>query len=187
MHVCFLLSLFKATSSKTVPKNDNSTKHPWLHFNTEPSPYQTHRCLVILVLLSVCLSLPILCCVLTVWFCSSCFCCRLKGEAPILRPSPPTAVSSGCQTSSNTRRETGWMGSHTRCTLSPCNWAICSSFVEMFRDKNEISVSNISSPTACRRRTDVKLAEDSSWQPSFRKHIKMILTPKCIHSLELTA
>lgn len=36
----------------------------------------------------MCLSLPILFCLLTVWFCRcSCLCCCLKGEAPHTRPS----------------------------------------------------------------------------------------------------
>lgn len=36
----------------------------------------------------MCLSLPILFCLLTVWFCRcSCLCCCLKGEAPQPRPS----------------------------------------------------------------------------------------------------
>lgn len=61
MYVFYCLYL-RLQVQRLSRKMATQQKHPLLHFNTEPSPYQKHRCLVISVLLSVSLSsYPLLC------------------------------------------------------------------------------------------------------------------------------
>lgn len=73
-----------------------------------------------------------------------------------LDPAPPvvlpTAVCSCCQMSSNTRRETGWMGSHTNThTVRLRDRVNRSSCVELFRYEKEVVKLNLSSNAACWR------------------------------------
>lgn len=115
----------------------------------------------------VCLLLPILFCLLTVWFCRcSCLCCFLKGEAPQPRPSRCPAHCSLLTLPNERRRKKRNRLDGFSHTQTLCDWIICSSCVKLSRDKKEIRNCNLSSHTACWLWTQLKLSEDSNWQPS---------------------
>lgn len=103
---------------------------------------------LLLVSLYVCVFLPY-------WLCgfvlAAAFVAVWKGKP--LNPAPlvaqPITVCSCCQTSSNTRRETGWMDfshthKHTNSTVCLRGWVIRSSCVGLFRDKKQILHFNLS-------------------------------------------